>query len=628
MDLILIFKLYGCLISSFLLIYIVTSIFLDSKKNSTFNIMLVGVVIFPTIYAVIVSRGVSVLSILLIITLISFLFYRKVKIRIRFSNINPKPIIIGIVFLTGIYIIHLFYFYNFIEGINYIIKSDYEYYSRLASYLRDTGIENINIELFLSESKSVVPYHYIEMWFTAFVSDFFKIHSQYALMLIVIPILYSVIFFGGVDIIRIIKNKLGIKKNIIDYLIGLFILITSTAGFLYPNYIPFLKSDVWSMQVHGYHKLIYVYAIFIAILINFLKKDYKLVSLLVSILIVCQVNVAPAILVSYTLFFVYQLKLRRISMKSFIENISLPMITLVLFGLFYKIYGGQDNVSLEKSEIINQFNNFSNIRIAINIIGKTFIQILIISLPFFILFFYYRKRLKKYIEKDFFYFLIFLNIGSLLSWVLFNQMHDSVQLWGNLFLVFSNITVFTLSFLVYYSSKNNLTKAIVVLLILIVSIVNYSKNKDVKTKVLHTKQDVKSVFAKKDFKVVFIKEKEDYTSYFLKHEQTWVGQNSSLMRTFDPLLITCISNYNIPIIDFKDEKFNQNTTFIKYISKLKEDSLFLGYLDAQVKFIKDYKINYVMVNHFGSLPENISYEFKNKVLGDIDGYRVYEIFVY
>ncbi len=276
------------------------------NNQNAFTRTFTGVILIPCFFAVYTTVGLSILSAIPVVLLFYSIAFRKQMATFfgegTTNKIFNQDFIISFLVLTLMYGIHLFYFFDFIENKEITISADYTFYARLASYLRDTGIENTAIELYLDQAKEVVPYHYIEIWFAAFVSKLTGIHSQFALMLVVFPILYTGIYLGGVEIIRVLRKKLNLLFSRIDYFLALLLLITVSCGFLYPTFIPILKSDVWALSVHGTHKIAYNYLFLLSIFLLLWNKKIIETGLMISILVICQVNVAPAILIAYTLF--------------------------------------------------------------------------------------------------------------------------------------------------------------------------------------------------------------------------------------------------------------------------------------------------------------------------------------
>jgi len=523
------------------------------NQQSTFAAFLGGAIFIASTYAIFAAGGLSILSAIFFLLLIYITGF-SIRAKQLFGQPHPfkiwsRELFYALIIFSLVFVYQLFYFYDCFNKQALSIAPDYTFYSRLASDLRDTGIENASIELFLDQPTEVSPYHYIEIWFAALISKVFGIHAQYALMLIAFPILYTIIYLGALEIIRVLRRNLKQAKSNFDYLLAALILITVSCGFLYPTSLPFLKSDVWALSVHGAHKVTYSYLIMIAVFLLLYHRKRIETGLMVAVLVICQVNVAPALLIAFSLYLLLNLIFKKINWKQFFYSMLLPLFALLYFAVFYGFQGGNDSISLNTEELLAQFDTKQEWQTLFNILTKTLIQIIISLSPFFIIAYFFHRQSNS-------------------------------------------------SFTQAIQSPEKI-KAIL------------KQNDDVKQKT-------------KIPKFAYVKEADEYKSSFYKYEQVWVGHTFSLMRAFDPLIISCISSYNIPIEEPREERFQRNSTFMKYIEMQEERGEFRSYKETQLDFVKTFKVDFLLMSKERGLPDRFRGLYNPVSLGSIDGYAVYQ----
>lgn len=580
-----------------------------------------------TCYALIKTGGITVSSISIILVV-----WYALKGRGRCGNIISKGFtrdlfffdkgLVPIIIVASLfYIFQLNLMFDFEIGNEIALFKDYSYYSRISSYLRDFGFENRNLEYFLSDKGGVTIYHYFELWLAALLSDLFKVHTQYSLNLITYPLLFSTIYGGAVMLIRYFKERLNKKQSWFDYVFPLLFFTTSMLGMLFPSSSSLLAMDVWTSSILSMPKLAVIYIFLLVILLSVFEKDFFKLSINVCLLSVCYTPITPSLFFGVGLFYLFKFYRKEIDFSKLVFYLSPIILTSVLFGVLYSVYGGNDSVSPGVLSFIKHYSSLAAIKTFVNIFGKTMIQILITSFPFLLLSFLLRKHFRKI--KDVFLMLVFLIFSGLFFYAFFNQMHDAVQLWANLYMPLVNtFSFFLVVFAVYLSNWNRVISTLG-LLIIVANIYQHNPLRKSKEKYLDKISDSNlSLHEKARF--VFIKQQADYIDYFSRFDQVYAGETLTLMRYFDPLIISSVSNHLINSNNQRINKFQRNTTFIRYISDLKIAGDFVNYKNAQLKFIKEKDINFILMYKNRPLPDHFHSEFSKVKVGKIDGYSIYK----
>lgn len=619
---------------SFLVVYLIghllLSFFYKDSKNKLFQKLVIGVTILPFIYAIYKTNGVTILSLTILISTI-FLYHKRELIVInsapsfwkRFLIID-KGLIATYIALIIFYFIQLNSIFDLSTGIPLAIDKDYSNYARVASYIRDFGIENRNIEYFLMDKGGTTIYHYTELWLSAFISQLFNVHSQYALHLFVYPILLVVVYSGIILLINKVQINLKInntltKSKLFAYITPYFFFTFSMFASLYPNNIELLKMDLWATSILSMPKLLYVYVYSICMILAILKSDYFSLSVFACLLSISYSTITPALFLAISLFFFYSFLFQKKRLKITLLNFYPLVITAISILIFYMVFGEKDGVTPSFQEIINNYTSTNAYQTFVNIIGKTIIQIIITSSPIIILWLGLRKKINSELS----IFLIFIILSSLFSYAILHQMHDAVQLWSNLYVPFVNIFAFVILIigLVSISDKKLIIPNILILAILFFGIYTRFPFRKI-NKPLNMVNT--SLIEGEMPKFAFIKEKEDYKDYYSNFDQVYAGATHTLMRKYDPLLIVSLSTHNINSENEKLYRFNKNTTFEKYKGLLMERGTYKNIEQAQVEFIKEFEIDYLLSYRNRNLPANFSTYFNNHPIGDIDGFSVYE----
>ncbi|KOY84634.1 hypothetical protein AD998_19485 [bacterium 336/3] len=299
---------------------------------------------------------------------------------------------------------------------------DYISYARISEYLALIGKENIwQVQNLISEDyHKTTPYHYFNEWLVAFLIKITGQKSIFLQEIVINAFLLSIIAYGFISLIEHFKKNI----NILDLFVGvlcIFLKFIITIKFL--SGIEFFSNNGFSMP-----KIAFLYIAIIYTSVLFLQKNIHKGILNLLLIPIAYFTVAPAILMSVVVILLVISLLEKDKKKEILKLVLLPFILFGLIILFYQLTGdSSQNIHYEPINSIKFY-----IKTGINIVGGTFLQIMLLSLPFFI-FMIFVVYIKKVTFKQLYIALspiclpLFLIVASArCCWALFNPMIDSV----------------------------------------------------------------------------------------------------------------------------------------------------------------------------------------------------------
>lgn len=604
--------------------HVLSSLMKHNEGNSIFSKLALGIISIITIYAVLITKGKSIFSLGIILTAV-YLLLSKMHLNTNefirnFRKLNPQ-LYIGLLIPLVFFVIQFSLFYDFTNLEHKLINPDYAFYSRLAVFLREFGVENTTISYFGNIPNGVLPYHYAEIWFASFVGDLLGVHNQQALNLITYAVFYSVIYFGAIDLIRVVKNQLKLPSNTSDYFLGFLILFIGFWAFLYPTNIQVLQMDVWVIKLTELNKLVFIYLLAIPILISIINKKFFQVSFLVSLLVIGYVSVAPSVFLTIGLYFLSLYFLKHINFRKLLTLFLPLIITVLYFYFFYSFFGVKSNVTLESGEFLQQFYDLKYYKTMVNVFGKMTIQIMIVSFPIMLILILNRRK----ISSNYNPILIFVSLlvfMSLAIWAVLWKMHDSVQLYSNVSNPFINLLLFILIINIILK-VSNIWRLVLISIIVVAGSIDLINNKSKDSYTLVDKElqeKVEKLSANSTF--AYFKQSSDYTTRFNKVESVYSGQLRNLMRGVDNFKAVCLTPHLIPISEEVESNFVKSLPFYKYTDSL-QNVQEISVEECQVVFLEKYKVDYVLMNNERALPEYLMKEYHHKPIFSLDGYAFY-----
>jgi hypothetical protein len=218
--------------------YIINNAFRKKFDFSIFKAIFYGILTVVYFYALVKSSSLLNSVTITGIPILIILYERNKSIHLQSSEnsigINVKSILL--VFLSFSLFYAAKYSFHFSSEIH-TGYSDQAFYHAIASSLRLTGVETINIHTGALKLVPGMIYHYWDLWFLAFHYDFLSIINNFGLFinlnqfeintLVFQPSLFIVIYFGLLEISMNFSRRI-IKKN--DFKIGIAIFIAFLAS--------------------------------------------------------------------------------------------------------------------------------------------------------------------------------------------------------------------------------------------------------------------------------------------------------------------------------------------------------------------------------------------------------------
>lgn len=596
-----VFYLAGHFILSFYKVISLNSIL------SYFIKSIIGLSLFVLINAIIYTNGNTVIWGLLILTIP---YFKKISVKGIFSRVfsfQKKELeIVVFSILLFITIFSIMSFSNIYPG-NFIKTPhpDIIFNAKVSKYIYDFGIETFSLN-YSNQNIYVLPYHYFELWLNGAISKTFGLNQLRTYLLITQAFELTLISIGFSSVLMLIGKY--DKKWVL--LFGLLIFIFTGVQFDFFQDIRLLDvSSVFVRTPLNYQKLLPIYIftllIFICLLYGDLQKTIS-VSLCLPII---SISTTPGVMIGSVCFLLVMVFSKQYKFK----EIVVPMIQILSIACFLLFFYFIFNQKTNELEVVLSTNNFvflSYFTTFVNVIIGTSLTYLVIYLPLvmILLFFLLKGYLKGQIQLMLIYCSILFS-SLLISWAIFHEMADSVQLFSNLTVPLVNILLLLVVFNIYPILKSNY-KAILALLFMLISINNILVQypdlyRTAKYDVSFLEQVKKEINAH-DNHMAFLKSSEDYIDIFSKNDKFATLGNYCLQFN-DNLRFHSLSVLDIPIIETSlhanlEKIFVSESIFYQFLQAQKESST-QNICELQLKFIKKYNVRHLILSPKTTLPE-------------------------
>lgn len=334
------------------------------------------------------------------------------------------------------------------------LDNDQAFYVRIASWLIESGKENINVpnDLFDKGFEGITIYHYFEIWLGAAIGKLTGISYSIALLLIVHSFFNFLIYLGSVSLFyTVINNKVIINNFYTKVSIYLICILFPFSSSIYLN--QFIEADIPYSDafhfIHGDHGVPFIYlkmavleVFFLAVLICFWNKKWESAILILLVLVVISPATAPVLLVvccvvafGYQMFFLL-LRVRREGKKIYSGYVLIVLSFVIAIGLGGSayIFAPQNSSSMELGEM------FFGTQKYIELVFYRIIQQPFLYLPFSILFlFLIRKRLDIILIYSLILF-VAASIGSIFYEINWKQFF-SMPVFPNAKILFTTLTI-------------------------------------------------------------------------------------------------------------------------------------------------------------------------------------------
>jgi hypothetical protein len=325
------------------------------------------------------------------------------------------------------------------------IEKDVIYYSKIASHLRDYGTENYYhfYNNLFDHNVGLTPYHYTELWLTAFVSLVFNVKSIIALKFIVYPYLLTVGLTGIMGLVEVLSHK---KAGLP---LGLFILASLLLFGFFGSVFSF-KSSGWDIVFSPWLRpnfILYILGI-VPVIYSLQISNYRLLMLFFILTCFLSFTVIPAVLISALLLLVYLLFMRQIVFKELLVCAGILTFGLISYYCFYFL--NKSNVRLNGSRTTLEIIMYS-----FSIWKATLVAYVNLSMRFIIFLpVFYVLAKKKMLQLNIVVYMYLLILSSIGAFQLLSQMDNSYQIPHLGFVTFAVLILIISGF--YFTKATNL----------------------------------------------------------------------------------------------------------------------------------------------------------------------------
>ena len=499
--------------------------------NSFFRIflsMIIGFSLIIVIYSIIKAQGKTIN--LLVLPIGGYLIFHF-KYLFKKNRINLSGIIadyaIAILFTSLLFFYQLYFYVDIHSLIFKPISRDYFFYASVCDSLKLYGTENFfpAMNHFFPGILGLMPYHYPELWLNALFSQLFNCATTNSYFLIVSPILNGTLLIG---ISSLFEKKIN---NIFLLLIISFILL-GVSGLFFPVYynLGFLYESWWHsiVSIIGYSgtKFSFSYIFILLATILFSKKNHYIGFIVLTLSPIFSVGMLPGIWGGTILFLFcnYFLKLVELTKKETQIIISLTVVEIILFYLFYRFFGESYTNKYASNQIYSIFTQSNgNIFLTLKQFGGNIINYYIKIALFYIPYFVPLLLINKWNKANWFFASIMLFCAAVTTTIT-HSLTDSTQFTSNIGVFI--VCIIIVDFATVFTSLNKRSSFLTFLMIICLS----------------------SLFLFSALNAV-----EGKTSYFIEEgNPTFVNRVSKI-----------VSKDPAPILVFYNKEYYQNTISIR-----------------------------------------------------------------
>jgi hypothetical protein len=457
--------LNGLLVISALFIF---SLLLNkiTKTQSVFKNISIILIALTTAYALIISSFSSYLLILFVFLI--YAVFRSIFYKTSESSYfqSQKIKIIKEFALILFYFVVSFFLLNIqiiAQSSSYIdLQPDFSFYAGISEILSSSGIENIKIDLALSQQKSFTFYHYFELWFNGLLSEMFSITHLKSLMFITLPVLSAIMLKGLFELQQSIFSKYSVFKTNWKYLLPLsiFFLFPFTMTFrwllsLGSSFHPWNSSLALWMSI----KWILVLCALVYLFLDYKKNRLKNIVFIAGFMCVVypttMIATLPGLIIWILLF---RKKIPKIA------HLDALIITSTILAVMWYVNNFNQHLDLTSdfdvpstlSMVKNYFlQDKSNLLLFIKEPVLRTLYIAVGFIPLFVFIYFRRKTIKKIVLTHSTLFALFtvIYLVSIFGVVLLDFSKDGDQIHRNIFYPLY-ILIFYIGFIYFIKDKN------------------------------------------------------------------------------------------------------------------------------------------------------------------------------
>ena len=309
---------------------------------------IIGITSIVLFYSIIKTQG-KTINILLIPT-IAFLLYHYKSFFTKTPTVQLKEVLNEILWSTIPFVIDFAYqswfYFDFVIGTIKPLFIDTISYGLFSDALNLWGIEGRSIDMtyFFGEMGGLNPYHYAELWFTAFFSFIFKNSSANTYHFITFSTLICTSIVGIASLLE--KSSLTFNKYII-------IILSIPCLFI-------LGNNNWIIVNYFGQKMSFIYVFFLLSMFLFKEDKWLVGYIIIAIIPVFSITLLPSIYGGLLIFLLFKLIITRF--KYFKESLilfSFIFCNIFLIGLFY--YTNSSSLNSSHGSLIAHSNVFKGV---------------------------------------------------------------------------------------------------------------------------------------------------------------------------------------------------------------------------------------------------------------------------
>ena len=597
----------------------------------TYFYLMCGMVLSISFFAIVKTKGITILSILpLLLVLFSLGFHKQfVFEEVKELRKKVEPFLF---LLLATAFSYCYYLQSFrVEGdiINFI-WGDQEYYARVAENISFLGIENMRVEYLYPDRFTLEPFHYGDLWSVALAFTISSLKPIFGGVLVSYPLLMALSSLGIAALVQhfILKGN----KPYLVYLLLVMGLIGGF-GFLFPGFIFPGSVDVYARSMSNYTKLLWWASILPMVFAMILNRSERLVVYLVFIIGLGYINVLPTLAMGSFLWIFYIAFKRKELLPNIIQMIWVTVIAVIFVYALYSFYPSLSSIKRPVSgkAVFSLAAIISHLKTSVNIFIGGFFQLFVYLPPFLLLLLHFWLEKVKFKTASVFDLLIYslaLMISALFVWaLLFTTTMEAIQFFYNVFVVVAGLLSAVIYVYVLANSSKPVLKIAALLLFCFSVFNNLQYDINVKS-VNKNERDALFSFVNKSEKKTFAhyRDVRDYSADFFSS-----GTLTAMPYSILGYHINRYENFslNIPFAVFDTtrreypfQKNNADWAPMSYFVKQRENAG-LTQDELMQKFMSTNKIAFVCIPIDVAIPVSLSTFVTDSLYTPKMGWKIY-----
>lgn len=606
----------------------------DKPFLNLFIKLTMGLFILVVIYSLIRTGGKSIH--LVFIPLVLFVWitngFKNLNFKLQFSI--PKNSIKPIVYLILLNIIifgwKAFYVYAHNGEFAMVLNMDDLCHVNRAMFFNEFGIETTDLN-YIQLPDGVQPFHYFEAWSVATIQFFTNLNYWLSEQLILYPIFSGIIVSG----IWSIAERFSLKK--ITYIISIGILFTSGFMIFELRNIQFFKwasaiklnaiDEFWAL------KLSVVYIILLASILLYIYNLKRLSILTLLTLPIISITLGPAILSTVFILFAFGALFKRSNLRLITRKRDLfaPILIGAFILLFYAVFkASSDFISVPgASGIFDELNTIAKLKHKFIISVEKIVQLAILYSPFIVIGLIVIKKLKNHSDyKDLMVsvkILLIIIIVALPMWSLFYSVFGSNEFFNYPSVPILNIVSFI--FLILLVNLVNLKWQKITLGLFVVVSFGFFSYRSYHTLGRMQSTNGSNLYSPEYLKRVnvIINRLENKNGCKIENPNDSPFSDAHDCYGFhlvsmhnEPYSLISISRYKsaneITTLEKEETRFLHTIPFNRYVEIQKKNGEFISLNHSQERFIKEQKIEFIIVSPKESIPTSLHPFIKEQIL--------------